>query len=433
MGIKSCEKIQKKTLISNQHLFYHLFLSELRKTSSGCQVVNLSFAVFGRVVGEACRRLPLQGDFLAGVLDDPVAALSGVADSLESQLLHEHTYLLRVERLPDAAVDFPQHLCRGDENALLVREGGPEVAQDEVALQVRRLKFSVVLVQYLQFPGIEPVSELVFPQVYGLAVDAGIIHRMLLRRVDTFHLKRQPAPVAAGVAEKVGIVAGGAEAGDARAVFLVSAVGWPFIHGFQRHHGFQLVQCRRIHLVYLFQADEHEFRQAEEVVLGVVGAAHLGVEVGPQFGWQQVVEPRGLVAALRPDEHQDFVVDGIFPENRGQHSHQPFAQVFGEQFLVALDVYGGSQPGDVVRGAVPGRQVEQIVLQRVVNGHIFRVQQVVDVGRADASRLFAHAQPQRVLVAVGQGSEAGARGGGVVGGIGYFALSRKHIVAEVGL
>ena len=365
-------------------------------------------------------------DFLVRVLIHLVAPQRTFADTLERQLLHQHAYLGGAERTLDIAPDAVQDIGRGDEDALLARPGGTEMLQDELLFQVGRLETGVVRIEGVRFLGVEPVAEVVLPQVPGLGVDAGIVDGVLLGRVDVFHLEGQPAAVATGVAEEGKVVARGAEAGDVGPALLVAPVGGPLVDAVHGHDGLQLVQRGGGHLVNLLQTDEDELAQAEEVVLGGAVGADAGLEIALQLQRQQVVEPGGLVAALPADEHEDLVVDVARIQHARHEADEPLAEVFPEAFLAALDVHGVGQPGNVVGDTVPGRQSLQILFEWMEGGDKLGVEHVVDVALAGAAHLLVYARPEGVDVAVGERGKRPVRAVDV----GHLALAGEEVVPE---
>ena len=99
------------------------------------------------------------------------------------------------------------------------------------------------------------------------------------------------------------------------------------------------------------------------------------------------------------------MVHRLLVEQRGQHRHEPFLEEADKEVAVLPDVYGGSQPADVVGGAVPGGQGVHILAEGVVQLHEVRFDDGLHVLFAGGGFLLAQASPQRVHLAVRQVTE----------------------------
>ena len=73
------------------------------------------------------------------------------------------------------------------------------------------LKLAIVAVQLLDFFLRKPVLEAALVERKGLAVDAFVVERMVSWRDDALHLEGQPAAVASGVRQELGVIARSAE------------------------------------------------------------------------------------------------------------------------------------------------------------------------------------------------------------------------------
>lgn len=99
------------------------------------------------------------------------------------------------------------------------------------------------------------------------------------------------------------------------------------------------------------------------------------------------------------------MVHRLLVEQRGQHRHEPFLEEADKEVAVLPDVYGGSQPADVVGGAVPGGQGVHILAEGVVQLHEVRFDDGLHVLFAGRGFLLAQASSQRVHLAVRQVTE----------------------------
>ena len=97
-------------------------------------------------------------------------------------------------------------------------------------------------------------------------------------------------------------------------VLLVVGVCNALVHIFHGHHGLELAQLRRTHLVNLLQADEGEFGERELIILGDVIIIRFYIKIPLQRFGQQVVEPSRLIGSLRTDEDQDFMIHHLVVE-----------------------------------------------------------------------------------------------------------------------
>ena len=104
---------------------------------------------------------------------------------------------------------------------------------------------------------------------------------------------------------------------------------YPPALGRSERHCFELVQFRWAHGVDLFEIDQEEFREGQQVVFAKPLAVGLRREVTPEAGWEQVLHERGFVASLAADQHEDDMVDSPFIQCSRQHPHKPAAECFG--------------------------------------------------------------------------------------------------------
>ena len=268
-------------------------------------------------------------------------------------------------------------------------------------------------------PG-EPELEALLIEGVGLAVDALVVERLVARRLDALDLEGQPAAVACRVGEELRVVARGAEGSNVLAVLMEVGVCRPLVDRGHGDGGLQLVQLRGPHGVELLAAYQPVLCQRQQVVAPHAVGIGLRVEVGRQFRRQEMVEPGGLVGALFTYQHEDDVVDDRVVDPRGDHRHEPLPEVLVESHLLlhaALDLHRDRHLQDVVALAVPGRQVVEVVAERVVVGHEVRLYDVVDVLQPHRL-LLRQPCPQGIHDAVGDRLPSRSGAGGVPVGAG---------------
>ena len=141
---------------------------------------------------------------------DEASAAVG-AHSLESQVAEGSAYIYGTQLLADTVADELQGTCYGHEFAQLAIGRLAEIQIHQLVFEAWCLKLLVMTVQLLDFFLRKPVLEAALVESQGLAVDAFVVERMVSWRGDTLHLEGQPAAVAGGVAEELGVVARSAE------------------------------------------------------------------------------------------------------------------------------------------------------------------------------------------------------------------------------
>ena len=195
-----------------------------------------------------------------------------------------------------------------------------------------------------------------------------------------------------------------------RTYLLVAGVGGTLHHLRKRYGRLDLIHLLVRHRHDFLQADQSGFRHQQAVVLVHTAAVVLRHVVGTQFGWQQEVEPRGLVDALTADEHQYLVVHAVAQEAR-YHRYQPLLQAVEEGLLHLGRSVGqryriGQQP-DVVRIAfLPLRESVAVGLERMEYGYELRAEHQAEVGKAHRLLLLVDAAPQCAFIAVSHRAEA---------------------------
>lgn len=281
---------------------------------------------------------------------DKASAAVG-AHSLEAQVAEGSTYIYGTQLLADTVADELQGTGYGYELAQLAIGRLAKIQVHQLVFEAWCLKLLVVTVQFLDFFLRKPVLEAALVQGKRLAVDAFVVERIVSWRDDALHLERQPAAVACGVAEKLGVVARAAERRYVLAVLMVMGVCRPLVDARHGDGCLQLVQFGRAHGVKLLAADEGVLRQGQDVVLRHAPGVGLGIEILLQRRWKEVVEPCGLVRSLLTDEHEDDVVHHVVAEPRRHHADEPFPQVAVPQHLLliaALHTDGGGKLTDII-------------------------------------------------------------------------------------
>ena len=296
---------------------------------------SAGLSVYGLFAG---KKLCIGLDFLRTALIYKPSALAGrsPADAFVSLLPEYHSQSVEGQRsFYGAEIDeFLAYLRGGEELAPAggdVEEYGEElflvVLRPELVLVLRHLGYLVLL---------EPVGVAHLDEVFCLGVHASVGEtRVGERALYACHLEGQPAAVAGDVGEELALVAARAERGEAQTAFLGVAVGDTLVDVHGGDEGLEAVDLAAVHGIYLVEVDESELRQAQTVVLGPLGVGHLA-GVAPQFGRDEVLEPRGLVDALLADEHQHPLVDGIVAQPRGDHGDEPFAEAAVPQFVLGF-------------------------------------------------------------------------------------------------
>ena len=104
------------------------------------------------------------------------------------------------------------------------------------------LKLAVVAVQLLDFFLRKPVLEAALVERKGLAVDAFVVERMVSWRDDALHLEGQPAAVAGGGRQELGVVARSAERCYVLAVLMIVGVCCSLVNARHGDGRLQLVQ-----------------------------------------------------------------------------------------------------------------------------------------------------------------------------------------------
>ena len=251
---------------------------------------------------------------LRSAADHDKATAAVGAHTLEAQVAEGSAHIHGTQLLADTVADELQGTCHGHELAQLAIGRLAEIQVHQLVFEAWGLELLVVTVKLLDLLLGEPVLEAAPVQGKRLAVDAVIVERTVSWRDDALHLEGQPAAVAGGGAEELGVVARAAERRYVLAVLMVMGVCRPLVDARHGDGSLQLVQLGRAHGVQLLAADEGVLRQGQDVVLRHAVGVGLGIEILLQRRWKEVVEPRGLVRSLLTDEHEDDVVHGIVAE-----------------------------------------------------------------------------------------------------------------------
>ncbi len=328
---------------------------------------------------------------------------------LVSKLFQGLPYLYGVQ--PDASAEAGDDLAGGDVAAFLQSGGVAVVHQDQFAGRVGRLETAVVAVQLLDLVVLEPIGETAVEQGFRLCVDPLVGDPCRPRVVDGRHFERQPATVAGVVGEELQVVAGGAERGHVRQVHLVAPVGGAFVYIERGGHRLELVQLAAQHGVDLLEVDEEVRRHGEEVVLGEPLRVGLRGVVEAERRGQEVLEERGLEAALPPDQDEDDVVHHPFVQGSGHHPHHPAAEAEVEAGGIAIGgVHHRGEAADMVRHPVPRPGLFEELLQWVVGRREVGEQERAQVEEVRFDPCPAHGAPKGVFECVAHGLPALRRG-----------------------
>ena len=116
--------------------------------------------------------------------------------TLETQFPESTAYHHAAQLLRDISTDNLHGHSHADELAGLDALRATEILTDKLDLQTRCLKLLVMARQALYLRLREPVAETLAVERIGLAVDATVVQRILVRRLYRLHLEGQPAAVA---------------------------------------------------------------------------------------------------------------------------------------------------------------------------------------------------------------------------------------------
>ena len=141
--------------------------------------------------------------------DEAPAAVG--AYPLEAQVTEGSAHIHGAELLTDTVADHLQGTGHGHELAQLAIGRSAEIQIYQLVFEAGCLKLAVVTVQLLDFFLRKPVLEAALVESKGLAVDAFVVERMVSWRDDALHLEGQPAAVASGVRQELGVIARSAE------------------------------------------------------------------------------------------------------------------------------------------------------------------------------------------------------------------------------
>ena len=339
-------------------------------------------------------------DFVCGSLDDQPEVAVASMQTRKSQIFQDTSYLSGCQA--NTITEAGHNLAGGDVTSPFQSVGFAVKGEDQLTGRVGRLETPVASVEFVDLFALKPIAETVVEQGFCLCVDGIVVDRVFPRVVDVRHFKNEPTAIAGIVGKEERIVAGGAERGDVRQAYFVAAIGKSFVDVESGGHRLELVQLRRAHGVDLFEINQEELREGQQVVLTEPLAVGLRREVTSEAGWQQVLHERSFITSLAADQHEDDMVDCPFVQCTRQHAHEPAAEVGGEFFRrVVRCMYHRSQLTDRVARAVPGREGIEIVRKRMVFGYEVAGQQRAQAGEVCVDPFLLHGTPQGVFDGVG--------------------------------
>ena len=269
----------------------------------------------------------LVGHYLLGrALHDKIAAYAVIAHALKAQLAESHAYASGTKLLRDATANDLQHPRRGHEHAVLMFQGLTEIEVYKLVLKARGLKLTVMTVLLLNLLFGEPEGEAALVKGEGLTVDAFVTERVLAGRDYALDLEGEPTAVAGGVGQERHVVAGATERRYVLAMLMEMGIGRSLVDGGHGDGCLELVELCRTHGVELLTAHQAILGQRQQVVARHAVGVGLGVEILLQLGWQEVVEPGGLIRSLLTYEHQDDVVHHILGDPTCYHADKPLLE-----------------------------------------------------------------------------------------------------------
>lgn len=340
------------------------------------------------------------GDLIGGSFDDqPEVTVAGM-QAFKTKFFHDAPHLSGCQ--PYAVTKAGDNLAGCDVTPFFQPVRFPIKSKDQFPGRVGCFKTPVSAVEFVNLFALEPVAETTVEQGFCLRIDGIVVDRMFPGTVDVCHFKNKPSAVSGIVGEEERVVAGSAEGGDVWQPYFVAAIRKSFVDVECGGHCFELVQFCWAHGVDLFEIDQEEFREGQQVVFAKPLAVGLRREVTPEAGWEQVLHERGFVASLAADQHEDDMVDSPFIQCSRQHPHKPAAEIGSEFFRgVVCGMHHRGEFADRVVRTVPGREGIEIVCQRMVFGHEVAGQQGVQAGKVCIDILFLHGSPKGILYGVG--------------------------------
>ena len=340
------------------------------------------------------------GDFVGGSFDgQPEVAVTGM-QTLEFQLFQDSSHLRGCQ--VDAIAEASHNLAGGDVTSPFQSVGFSVKGEDQLTGRVGCLETPVASVEFVDLFALKPVAETAVDQGFGLRIDGIVVDRVFPRVVDVRHFKNEPTAVAGIVGKEKRIVAGGAERGNVWQSYLVAAIRKSFVDVESGGHRLELIQLRRAHGVDLFEINQEELREGQQVVFTEPLAVGLRREVTSEAGWQQVLHERSFITSLAADQYEDNMVDRPFVQCARQHAHEPAAEVGSEFFRrVVRCMHHCSQFTNRVICAIPGWEGIEIVRKRMVFGHEVAGQQRAQAGEVCVDPFLLHGTPQGVFDGVG--------------------------------
>ena len=302
----------------------------------------------------------------------------------------------------DAIAEASHNLAGGDVTSPFQSVGFSVKGEDQLTGRVGCLETPVASVEFVDLFALKPVAETAVDQGFGLRIDGIVVDRVFPRVVDVRHFKNEPTAVAGIVGKEKRIVAGGAERGNVWQSYLVAAIRKSFVDVESGGHRLELIQLRRAHGVDLFEINQEELREGQQVVFTEPLAVGLRREVTSEAGWQQVLHERSFITSLAADQYEDNMVDRPFVQCARQHAHEPAAEVGSEFFRrVVRCMHHCSQFTNRVICAIPGWEGIEIVRKRMVFGHEVAGQQRAQAGEVCVDPFLLHGTPQGVFDGVG--------------------------------
>ena len=228
---------------------------------------------------------------LGRISHDTVAPLAVRAHTFKAQGCHKPAQFITGELVDHVARHGLHDVGRAEELSAFILPRQPIVFHDQLTFRLGHFEALVVAGQQLRLFFAKPIPEALQIEGIGLRKDAGIVKRMLPRRLNALHLERQPPARTRIVVDKLDVITRSAVARDMLTALAVMGIGYTLVGNGGSDRPFQAVHLGRSHTVELLTTDQPVLGEFQYLVLGDVAEAGVAVEIGLQLWGKQMIEP----------------------------------------------------------------------------------------------------------------------------------------------
>ena len=316
-----------------------------------------------------------------------------------------------------------QDFCQGKQFVVLACGCGTEMGTEEFFLGMYLIECLVVALDFLLFPGGEPIAFAILQLGFQLGIDLG---KVQIGTIDAvLYLDAEETTASGGIVQQVAAVARADEGGDAGQRGIVGLIGLADVEGGELHQVLQLRHPARGEAVELIEVDQaHDSQLVLQASVG--GKIHLVGVVGLQhFGHQTFAERRFQPTLFFTDEQGSHTIGkgGVLSHPLGSQRQHPSVEILDPMGLC------GDSAGEVRQtvGTVPCGELLQVEQERMVGFHqggMYETGQVA-IPTGDAHSL--HLDAQGVQLSLAQRTE-----GFHPASLGAILIDfRQEVVAEV--